>query len=253
MRMALGGGRARDRPAVARRERACWPRAAALAGIVLGYVGSRSLASWLEAAFGVTGATGLDARVLAITAAARARHERAVRSRPGGARDPCRSACALIESGSELDCRQRAQLAPPLARRSSKSCSASCCSSAPACCSARFEHLVTLRAGFDGDERDDGDVLAAGRALSRRAIACPTVRSNARPDARDSRRRACGSRADAAVRARAEQRLPLRRRRAESRNRQHDLRDAGVLRDAAHPDPARTRVHGRGHGDAASR
>jgi predicted permease len=68
MRMALGGGRR----AIVRQllvESLVLAACGGVAGIVLGYVSSRSFASWLEAAFGVTGATGLDLRVLAITAA----------------------------------------------------------------------------------------------------------------------------------------------------------------------------------------
>ena len=67
MRMALGGGRA----AIVRQllvESVVLAGFGGLVGILLGYIGSRSAATWLEAAFGVTGASGLDLRVLAITA-----------------------------------------------------------------------------------------------------------------------------------------------------------------------------------------
>ena len=67
LRMALGGGRG----AIVRQllaESVVLAACGGLAGIALGYIGSRSFAAWLEAAFGVTGATGVDLRVLAITA-----------------------------------------------------------------------------------------------------------------------------------------------------------------------------------------
>jgi predicted permease len=68
MRMALGGGRR----TIVRQlliESVLLAACGGAGGIALGYVTSRLFASWLEAAFGVTGATGLDGRVLAITAA----------------------------------------------------------------------------------------------------------------------------------------------------------------------------------------
>jgi predicted permease len=67
MRMALGGGRG----AIVRQllvESAVLAACGGIGGIALGYIGSQACAAWLEAAFGVTGATGLDLRVLAITA-----------------------------------------------------------------------------------------------------------------------------------------------------------------------------------------
>jgi putative ABC transport system permease protein len=67
MRMALGGART----AIVRQllvESVVLAAFGGIAGILLGYIGSRSSAAWLEAAFGVTGAVGLDGRVLAITA-----------------------------------------------------------------------------------------------------------------------------------------------------------------------------------------
>jgi predicted permease len=67
MRMALGGGRA----AIVRQllvESLVLAAFGGIAGILLGYIGSRWSAAWLEAAFGVTGAAGLDGRVLAVTA-----------------------------------------------------------------------------------------------------------------------------------------------------------------------------------------
>jgi len=69
MRMALGGGRA----AIVRQllvESLVLAALGGAAGILIGVVASRSLAAWLESAFGVTGTAGLDARVLTITALA---------------------------------------------------------------------------------------------------------------------------------------------------------------------------------------
>jgi predicted permease len=68
MRIALGGGRG----AIVRQllsESVVLAACGGLAGIALGYAGSRLFATLLEDAFGVTGDIGLDARVLAITAA----------------------------------------------------------------------------------------------------------------------------------------------------------------------------------------
>src|SRR5262245_26688907 len=66
MRMALGGGRT----TIVRQllvESIVLAAFGGIAGIMLGYAASRSSAAWLEAAFGVVGAGGLDLRVLAIT------------------------------------------------------------------------------------------------------------------------------------------------------------------------------------------
>lgn len=68
MRMALGGNRA----AIVRQllvESLVLAACGGVFGIVLGYISSRAFASWLEAAFGVTGATALDLRALGITSA----------------------------------------------------------------------------------------------------------------------------------------------------------------------------------------
>ena len=66
MRIALGG----TRVAVVRQllmESVVLAVCGGVGGLAIGFGASRLLASWLNAAFGVTGETGLDARVLAIT------------------------------------------------------------------------------------------------------------------------------------------------------------------------------------------
>jgi predicted permease len=68
MRMALGGGRA----AIVRQlltESLVLATVGGVLGLALGYAGSKVFAVLLEDAFGLTGDAGLDARVLAITAA----------------------------------------------------------------------------------------------------------------------------------------------------------------------------------------
>ncbi|MBZ5556748.1 MAG: ABC transporter permease [Acidobacteriia bacterium] len=68
MRMALGGSRAE----IVRQlltESLVLAAAGGVLGLALGYAGSRAFAALLEDAFGLTGDTGLDARVLAITTA----------------------------------------------------------------------------------------------------------------------------------------------------------------------------------------
>ena len=147
MRMALGGGR----DAIIRQllvESAVLAACGGAGGIVLGYVGSRTCAAWLEAAFGVSGATGLDLRVLAITAGAAlstsvvfglvpainatrvdlraALVESGTTSVAGGARAWPRRALVLVEVALGVVLLVGAGL---LIRS--------------------FEHLVTLRGGFD--------------------------------------------------------------------------------------------------------
>ena len=68
MRLALGGSRA----SVVRQllaESVVLAVCGGVGGLAIGFAVSRLLAAWLKAAFGVTGETGLDARVLVITSA----------------------------------------------------------------------------------------------------------------------------------------------------------------------------------------
>ena len=251
-RIALGGGRA----AIVRQlltESVVLAALGGAAGVLLGYAGSRAFATLLEDAFGVAPAgIGLDARVLAITVAR-------ARSAPASCSVSCRRCrragvnlrAALVDSGSG-SIAGAARSWPRRVLVVAEVALGVVLLVGAGLLIRSFERLMTLRAGFDRHARDDGDALAAGRALSDAGEGEPVLRRVARAHAADPRRRERGRIADAAVRARAQPRRALGRREARRRgdpDHEPDLRHAGVFPDAAHSGHPRPCVH---RGRAAS-
>ncbi len=147
MRMALGGGR----PAIVRQllmESVLLAACGGIAGIVVGYVSSRSFASWLEAAFGVTGVVGLDLRVFAITAATALGTSLVFGLAPALRATQVDLRSALVESGSgsiaggARSWRRRSLVLVELVLGVMLLVGAGLLL-------RTFQHLVTLRTGFD--------------------------------------------------------------------------------------------------------
>lgn len=147
MRIALGGGRR----AIVRQllaESLVLAACGGAAGIGIGYVGLRSFASWLEAAFGVTGVVGLDLRVLAITAGAALGTSVLFGLAPAMQASRVNLRAALVESGSgsiaghARGWRRRSLVLVEIALGVVLLVGAGLLL-------RTFQHLVTLRGGFD--------------------------------------------------------------------------------------------------------
>jgi predicted permease len=148
MRMALGGGRA----AIVRQlliESVVLAAIGGAGGILLGYLGSRFANAWLEAAFGVVGATGLDLRVLAITALAALGTSVLFGLAPAVHATRVNLREALVEAGTP-SIAGSARAWPRRALVVAEMMLGVVLLVGAGLLLRTFEHLVTLRGGFDG-------------------------------------------------------------------------------------------------------
>ena len=148
LRMALGGGRR----AIVRQlltESVLLAACGGLAGIAIGYVSVRTSAAWLESAFGITGAVGLDARVLLITAATALATSIVSGLVPALHATRVDLRATLVESGTA----SIAGAARSWTRRLMVAAEVALgvvLLAGAGLLIRTFEHFVTLRAGFDG-------------------------------------------------------------------------------------------------------
>ena len=256
-RMALGGGRG----AILRQlltESLVLAVAGGVAGAALGYAGSRAFASLLQDAFGVTpGDVGLDGACSPPPPQSRSAPACVFGLVPALQASRVNLRATLVESGSP-SIAGAARSWPRRVLVVTEVALGVVLLVGAGLLIRSVDGLVNLRAGFDGTH-----VMTATLSLQDARYQSAETVNRFFDDSLARMREIAGVEqrgrgADAAVRARAERRRTLGRRPAGRRSHpdhEHDVRDAGVLRDAAHSRGARPRVHrgrrvrrGAGHG-----